>query len=186
MPTDKPPSGLEFATLGGGCFWCLEAVFDELDGVTDVVSGYTGGQVPDPEYRQVCSGETGHAEVVRLTFDPTRIDYRGILDVFFAIHDPTTPDRQGSDVGTQYRSAIYTHTPHQQAEAQALLAEFRKENTFGAPVVTELAPAGIFFPAEDYHQRYYFNNERQPYCQFVVAPKLAKFRKMFAAKRKPK
>jgi peptide-methionine (S)-S-oxide reductase len=185
MPPDAPPAGREFATLAGGCFWCLEAVFDELEGVTDVVSGYTGGHAPDPDYRQVCSGDSGHAEVVRLTFDPACIRYREILEVFFAIHDPTTPDRQGNDVGTQYRSAVYYHTPRQQAEAQALLGEFAAANTFGAPVVTELAPAGTFFPAEDYHQEYFRNNAHQPYCQFVVAPKLAKFRKLFAARRKP-
>ena len=185
MPPDTPPAGQEFATLAGGCFWCLEAVFSELEGVTDVLSGYTGGHAPDPDYRQVCSGETGHAEVVRLTFDPARIRYREILEVFFAIHDPTTLNRQGNDVGTQYRSAIYCHSPQQQAEARALLDEFAVANAFGAPVVTELAMAGRFFPAEDYHRRYYLNNERQPYCQFVVAPKLAKFRKMYAAKRKP-
>ena len=184
MPPEMPPAGQEFATLAGGCFWCLEAVFDELEGVTDVVSGYAGGHTPVPDYRQVCSGESGHAEVVRLTFDPARISYREILDVFFAIHDPTTLNRQGNDVGTQYRSAIFTHSPQQQAEARALLDEFAAANTFGAPVVTELAPAGKFYPAEGYHQEYFRNNAFQPYCQFVVAPKLAKFRKLFAAKRK--
>ncbi len=185
MPPDAPPAGQEFATLAGGCFWCLEAVFDELEGVTDVVSGYIGGHAPDPDYRQVCSGESGHAEAVRLTFDPARIGYREILEVFFAIHDPTTLNRQGNDIGTQYRSAIYTHSPRQQAEVQALLGEFAAANAFGAPVVTEVAPAGAFFPAEDYHQQYFRNNEHQPYCQFVVAPKLGKFRKLFAARRKP-
>jgi peptide-methionine (S)-S-oxide reductase len=184
MPPDTPPAGQEYATLAGGCFWCLEAVFDDLEGVTDVVSGYTGGHAPDPDYRQVCSGESGHAEVVRLTFDPARIGYREILEVFFAIHDPTTLNRQGNDVGSQYRSAIYAHSPRQQAEAQALLDELAAANAFGAPVVTELASAGKFFPAEDYHQEYFRNNAHQPYCQFVVAPKLAKFRKLFAAKRK--
>jgi len=184
MPPDVPPAGLEYATLAGGCFWCLEAVFDELEGVTDVVSGYTGGHAPDPDYRQVCSGDSGHAEVVRLTFDPARIGYREILEVFFAIHDPTTPNRQGNDVGTQYRSAIFTHSPGQEAAARDLLAEFAAAGTFEAPVVTELTPAGTFFPAEDYHQEYFRNNGRQPYCQFVVAPKLAKFRELFATKRK--
>jgi peptide-methionine (S)-S-oxide reductase len=186
MMPDTPPAGQEFATLAGGCFWCLEAVFDELEGVSDVVSGYAGGHAPDPDYRSVCSGETGHAEVVRLTFDPARIGYRDILEVFFAIHDPTTPNRQGNDVGTQYRSAIYFHSPQQQAAARALLEEFAADNTFGAPVVTELAPAGVFHPAEDTHQAYFSNNPYQLYCQFVVAPKLAKFRKQFAARRKVK
>lgn len=185
MLPETPPSGQEYATLAGGCFWCLEAVFDELEGVTDVVSGYAGGHAPDPDYRQVCSGESGHAEVVRLTFDPARIRYREILEVFFAIHDPTTLNCQGNDVGTQYRSAIYTHSPQQQAEAEALLAEFAGDDAFGAPVVTELAPAGKFYPAEDFHQEYFRHNAHQPYCQFVVAPKLAKFRQLFAARRKP-
>ncbi|MBI4988773.1 MAG: peptide-methionine (S)-S-oxide reductase MsrA [Rhodocyclales bacterium] len=186
MLPDTPSAGIEVATLAGGCFWCLEAVFDELEGVTDVVSGYTGGHTPEPDYRQVCSGDSGHAEVVQVRFDPARITYREILEVFFAIHDPTTPNCQGNDVGTQYRSAIYFHSPRQQAEAKALLGEFAAAKTFGAPVVTELAPAGMFHPAEDYHQQYFRNNAHQPYCQFVVAPKLAKFRQRFAAMRKPK
>ncbi len=186
MPPETPPAGQEFATLAGGCFWCLEAVFAELEGVTGVASGYAGGHAPDPDYRSVCSGETGHAEVVRLTFDPAVIGYRDILEVFFAIHDPTTPNRQGNDVGTQYRSAIYFHSPQQQAAARVLLDEFAARGTFGAPVVTELAPAGVFHPAEDYHQAYFSHNPQQPYCQYVVAPKLAKFRKLFAARRKVK
>ncbi|MBM3392530.1 MAG: peptide-methionine (S)-S-oxide reductase MsrA [Betaproteobacteria bacterium] len=186
MSPEKPAAGQEFATLAGGCFWCLEAVFAELEGVSAVVSGYAGGHAPDPDYRSVCSGETGHAEVVRLTFDPAVIGYRDILDVFFAIHDPTTPNRQGNDVGTQYRSAIYFHSPQQQAAARALLDEFAARNAFGAPVVTELAPAGVFDPAEDCHQDYFSHNPHQPYCQLVVAPKLAKFRKLFAARRKVK
>ncbi len=184
MPPESPPAGLEYATLAGGCFWCLEAVYDELEGVTEALSGYAGGHTPDPDYRSVCSGDSGHAEVVRLTFDPARIGFREILEVFFAIHDPTTPNRQGNDVGTQYRSAIFCHSPQQQAEAQALLDEFAAANAFGAPVVTELAPAGKFFPAEDCHQKYFRNNPHQAYCQFVVAPKLAKFRKLFAARRR--
>lgn len=184
MPPDTPPAGQEFATLAGGCFWCLEAVFDELEGVTDVVSGYAGGHTADPDYRQVCSGESGHAEVVRLTFDPARIAYREILEVFFAIHDPTTLNRQGNDVGTQYRSAIFYHSPRQRGEAEALLAEFAAAHAFGAPVVTELVPAGPFHPAEDYHQEYFRSNPHQPYCQFVVAPKLARFRKLFPHRRK--
>lgn len=184
MPSETPPAGLEFATLAGGCFWCLEAVFDELEGVTDVVSGYAGGHTADPDYRQVCSGESGHAEVVRLTFDPARIAYREILEVFFAIHDPTTLNRQGNDVGTQYRSAIFYHSPRQRSEAEALLAEFAAANTFGTPVVTELVPTVPFHPAEDYHQDYFRSNPYQPYCQFVVAPKLARFRKLFPHRRK--
>lgn len=180
----KPPEGREFATLAGGCFWCLEAVFDELEGVDDVVSGYTGGHLPDPGYGRVCDGDTGHAEVVRLVFDPAAITYREILEVFFAIHDPTTKNRQGNDVGTQYRSAIFFHTPGQKEVAEALMRELGAERVFGAPIVTELASAATFYPAEDYHQEYFRNNARQPYCQFVVAPKLAKFREKFAARRK--
>ncbi len=183
MPPETPP-GFEQATLGGGCFWCLEAVFDELEGVVDVVSGYAGGATPDPDYRSVCSGSTGHAEVVRLTFDPARIGYRQILEVFFAIHDPTTRDRQGNDVGSQYRSVIFHHSDVQQAAARALLEEFAASNAFGAPPVTELAPAGEFFPAEDFHRDYFRNNPGQPYCRLVVAPKLAKFRQQFAARRR--
>lgn len=184
MPTDKPASGCEVATLGGGCFWCLEAVFDELAGVESVVSGYTGGHAANPDYQQVCSGDSGHAEVVQVTFDPARISFRELLDVFFAIHDPTTLNRQGNDVGTQYRSAIYYHSPQQKAVASALLDAFAAANPFGAPVVTTLTPAEKFYPAEAYHQKYFSNNARQPYCQFVVAPKLIKFRQLFAAKRK--
>jgi len=186
MLPETPSAGSEIATLAGGCFWCLEAVFDELEGVTGVVSGYADGHTPDPDYRQVCSGESGHAEVVQVRFDPARIGYREILEVFFTIHDPTTLNRQGNDVGTQYRSAIYFHSPQQQAEAAALLDEFATANAFGASVVTALSPAGTFYPAEDYHQRYYRNNAHQSYCQFVVAPKLAKFHQLFAAKRKVK
>ncbi len=186
MTPDTPSAGRELATLGGGCFWCLEAVFEELAGVESVVSGYTGGHVAHPDYAQVCSGNSGHAEVVQVSFDPAQITYRELLEVFFTIHDPTTLNRQGNDVGTQYRSAIYFHSPQQQAEAQALLSELAAENTFAAPMVTTLSPAATFYPAEDHHQRYFRNNERQPYCQFVVAPKLVKFRQRFAAKRKVK
>ena len=186
MPPDASSPGREIATLAGGCFWCLEAVFDELTGVDSVVSGYTGGHAPNPDYSQVCAGDSGHAEVVQVRFDPARITYRQILEVFFAIHDPTTLNRQGNDVGTQYRSAIYFHSPQQQAEAAILLKEFASNNAFGAPLVTTLTPAETFFPAEDYHQQYFRNNARQPYCQFVVAPKLVKFRQLFAAKRKVK
>lgn len=181
---DEPSEACEFATLAGGCFWCLEAVFDELEGVAEVVSGYTGGHVAEPAYRDVCAGATGHAEAVRLSFDPGAISYRELLEVFFAIHDPTTKDRQGNDVGSQYRSAIYYHSPQQKAEAEALMGELAAQRVFAVPIVTELAPAGIFYPAEDYHQEYFRNNAYQPYCQYVVAPKLAKFREKFAARRK--
>ncbi|MBS3916655.1 MAG: peptide-methionine (S)-S-oxide reductase MsrA [Sulfuritalea sp.] len=186
MPTDTPGSGCEVATLGGGCFWCLEAVFDELAGVASVVSGYTGGHTANPDYHQVCSGDSGHVEVVQVSYDPARISYREILDVFFAIHDPTTLNRQGNDTGTQYRSAIYYHSQQQKAVAAALLDTFASTSPFGAPVVTTLTAAETFYPAEAYHQKYFTNNARQPYCQFVVSPKLVKFRQLFAAKRKVK
>lgn len=184
MATDPPADEFERATLAGGCFWCLEAVFEEVAGVTRVVSGYAGGATPNPDYQSVCSGRTGHAEVAQLTFAPAQISYREILEIFFAIHDPTTLNRQGNDVGTQYRSAIYHHSPQQRAQAQALLDEFSASNAFGAPVVTELKPIETFFPAESDHQSYYRHHSEQPYCQFVVAPKLAKFRQRFAARRK--
>ena len=180
MTTDVPPAGKEIATLGGGCFWCLEAVFDGLQGVESVESGYTAGKVVNPTYEQVCNGNTGHAEVVRVTFDPDTISFRELLEVFFAIHDPTTLNRQGNDVGTQYRSAIYYHTPAQKADAEALIADLKRDKTFSGPIVTEIAPAATFYVAEGYHQRYFENNPAQPYCQFVVAPKVAKFRKKFA------
>jgi peptide-methionine (S)-S-oxide reductase len=172
----------EVATLAGGCFWCLEAVYDELKGVTDVVSGYAGGQVPNPTYQQVCSGRTGHAEVVQVTFDPGVITYGDLLDVFFTIHDPTTLNRQGADVGTQYRSAIYYHSPEQKATAEQKIAEAGR--TWDKPIVTELTPAPTFYPAEDYHQEYYANNPYQGYCVAVVAPKVAKARKAFFNKLK--
>ncbi len=178
----QPPAGKEIATLGGGCFWCLEAVFDGLQGVESVESGYTGGKVENPTYEQVCNGDTGHAEVVRVTFDPGKISFREILEVFFAIHDPTTLNFQGNDAGTQYRSAIYFHSPGQQAAAGQLIAELTAEKAFGGPIVTEVTPAQTFYVAESYHQEYFANNSRQPYCQSVVAPKVAKFRKKFAAK----
>jgi peptide-methionine (S)-S-oxide reductase len=170
----------EVATLAGGCFWCLEAVFDEMQGVESVVSGYMGGNTADPSYEQVCSGTTGHAEVVQITFDPARLSYRDLLRVFFAIHDPTTLNRQGNDVGTQYRSAIFHHTPEQKAAAHKTIAELTEEGVFRAPIVTEVEEAGTFYPAEDYHQEYYAHNPYQPYCQVVVEPKLAKFRRQFS------
>ena len=174
----------EVATLGGGCFWCLEAVFDGLQGVESVESGYTGGKTPNPTYQQVCDGNTGHAEVVRVTFDPRTISFREILEVFFAIHDPTTLSRQGNDAGTQYRSAIFYHTPEQKSAAEQLIAALTAEKAFGDLIVTEVAPAQTFYVAEGYHQEYFANNSHQPYCQYVVAPKVAKFRKHFAAKAK--
>lgn len=170
----------ETATLGGGCFWCLEAVYQELKGMQQVESGYTGGHVPNPTYEQVCDGTTGHAEVVRLSFDPDVISYREILEVFFTIHDPTTMNRQGNDVGTQYRSAIYTHSPQQQETARQVIAEMA--NVWDAPIVTEVSPAGAYYKAEDYHQNYFKQHPLQGYCAFVVAPKVAKFRKIFAEK----
>lgn len=175
----------ELATLGGGCFWCVEAVFDELRGVEDVVSGYSGGGLPDPTYEQVCSGTTGHAEVVRVTFDPAVVSYREILEVFFTVHDPTTLNRQGADVGTQYRSVIFFHSPEQREIATEVISQVQAEEWWGhARVVTELAPAEEFFPAEDYHQEYFARNPGQGYCQAVVAPKVGKFRKKFFEKLK--
>jgi peptide-methionine (S)-S-oxide reductase len=169
----------EVATLGGGCFWCLEAVFDDLKGVEDVVSGYSGGQVRNPSYRQVCDGNTGHAEVVQVTFDPAVVSFKEILEVFFTIHDPTTLNRQGADVGTQYRSAIFYHTPEQQATAGQVIDELNTARIWSKPIVTEVTPLEVFYPAEDYHQEYFERNGGQPYCQFVIAPKVAKFRKQY-------
>ena len=172
----------ETATLGGGCFWCLDAAFRQLRGVTRVESGYAGGYVKNPSYYQVCGGETGHAEVVRVTFDPRELSYRDLLTVFFTIHDPTTLNRQGGDVGPQYRSVIFYHSPEQQAEAERLIAELEAQHLWDDPVVTELVPAEEFYPAESYHQDYYAKNPRQGYCQAVVAPKVAKVRKAFFSK----
>ncbi len=170
---------LEVATLGGGCFWCLEAVYDELQGVEKVVSGYAGGHVDNPTYKAVCSGSTGHAEVVQVTFDSAEVGYDDILRIFFTVHDPTTLNRQGNDVGTQYRSAIFTHSEAQEATARAVMAEMADLNIWSNPIVTQIEPLETFYSAEDYHQDYYKNNPYQPYCQFVVAPKVAKFRKQF-------
>jgi peptide-methionine (S)-S-oxide reductase len=175
---------LEMATLGGGCFWCIEAVFQQLQGVEQVVSGYAGGDMEDPDYEAVCEGETGHAEVVQVTFDPEVLPYRQVLEVFFTVHDPTTLDRQGGDVGSQYRSIILTHSPQQETEARAILAELEAERVFDSPMVTQVEPAGTFYPAEDYHQDYYRSNPSQGYCQAVIRPKLAKFRKAWAQKLK--
>jgi peptide-methionine (S)-S-oxide reductase len=167
----------ELATLGGGCFWCLEAVFEQVRGVESVVSGYAGGHVENPTYEQVCGKQTGHAEVVQVTFDPDVIPYRDVLGIFFATHDPTTRDRQGNDVGPQYRSAIFTHSDDQRRVAEEVIGELK--TVFDAPIVTEVAPAGRFYPGEQYHQGYFRSNPTQPYCTFVVAPKVAKFRKQF-------
>ena len=169
----------EIATLAGGCFWCLEGVYAEARGVSKVVSGYMGGQVENPTYEAVCSGRTGHAEVVQLTFDPAVIPFRDILDVFFAIHDPTTLNRQGNDTGTQYRSAIFYHSEEQHRTAREAIAEAAAD--FDAPIVTEVTEAVKFYPAEDYHQNYYANHSFQPYCMFVVSPKVKKFRSKFGA-----
>ena len=174
----------EVATLAGGCFWCLEAVFDDLRGVEVVESGYAGGHVPNPTYQQVCSGATGHAEVVQITFDTTVVSFREILEVFFAIHDPTTLNRQGADIGTQYRSAIFYHSPEQKEIAEKLIAELNAENIWDAPVVTEVVPFKEFYVAEDYHQEYFAQNPSQPYCRAIVAPKVAKFRQKFLEKLK--
>jgi peptide-methionine (S)-S-oxide reductase len=170
----------ERATLGGGCFWCLEAVYELVRGVTGVKSGYAGGSTPNPTYEQVCSGATGHAEVVQVTFDPASISYREILEIFFAIHDPTTRDRQGADVGTQYRSAIFTHSPEQAEVARNLVAELDAQGLWDGPIVTQVAPLDRFYPAERYHDEYYRRNPNQGYCRIVIGPKLAKFRKSFA------
>lgn len=166
--------------LAGGCFWCLEAVFDQVRGVTDVVSGYSGGKRPQPTYEQVCSGATGHAEVVQITFDPAVIPFTDLLHIFFTIHDPTTLNRQGADVGTQYRSAIFYMTESQKAEAEKVIAELTAEKLFFNPIVTQVVPLEAFYPAEDYHQEYFARNPNQGYCQFVVAPKVAKFKQKYA------
>jgi peptide-methionine (S)-S-oxide reductase len=175
---------LQTVVLGGGCFWCLEAVFDRMEGVTSVESGYMGGHVDNPTYRQVCNGDTGHVEVVRVTFDPSKVNFREILDVFFSIHDPTTLNRQGNDMGTQYRSVIFYSTEEQYREAKNVIDELNAAKHWPNPIVTSLEPAGKFFIAEDYHQEYFVNNGNQPYCQLVVAPKVKKFEQKFAKKMK--
>lgn len=174
----------EIATLAGGCFWCLEAAFQQLKGVEAVVSGYMGGQVDRPSYEAVCSGRTGHAEVVQIRFDPAVIGYEALLEVFFAIHDPTTPDRQGNDVGSQYRSAIFWHTAEQKAAAEAMVARLTAEGAYADPIVTEITAATTFWPAEDYHQDYFAKHPNQGYCQAVVAPKVVKVRAKFAERLK--
>jgi peptide-methionine (S)-S-oxide reductase len=172
-------TNLQTATLAGGCFWCLEAVFDEVKGVEGVESGYAGGKVDNPSYREVCNGTTGHAEVVQVHFDPNIVSYRDLLNVFFAIHDPTTMNRQGNDIGTQYRSAIFYHDDEQKMTAEELIKSLNAQKIWDKPIVTEVAPFDKFYMAEDYHQEYFARNPYQPYCMAVVAPKVSKFRKHF-------
>ncbi len=179
------PAGSAVATLGGGCFWCLEAVYDELKGVISVESGYMAGKNPNPTYEQVCSGNSGHAEVVQVTFDPAVVSFKEILEVFFVIHDPTTLNRQGNDAGTQYRSAVFYHSPEQKAETEQVIANLSGAKLWRDPVVTEVTAASVFYVAEDYHQEYFARNPGAGYCAFVVAPKVAKFRKQFLGKLKP-
>ena len=180
----NPQMAEEIATLGGGCFWCLEAVFDDLQGVLSVESGYAGGKNPNPTYKQVCSGTTNHAEVVRVRFDPAVLSYHDLLEIFFTIHDPTTLNRQGNDVGTQYRSVVFYHSPEQKETAEQVIRELTKTGIWDGAIVTQVVPATDFYVAEDYHQEYFQNNASQPYCQFVVAPKVQKFRSKFAGRRK--
>ena len=183
--THTADNGTDIATLGGGCFWCIEAVFEHVRGVTSVESGYMGGKHPDPSYEAVCTGVTGHAEVVQVTFDPTVIAYREVLEIFFAIHDPTTLNRQGNDAGTQYRSVIFYHSPEQAATAKDVMATLTADEVFASPIVTEVSPAQPFYAAEAYHQEYFMRNPTQPYCAYLIAPKLAKFRQQFTSKLKP-
>ena len=173
-------NNVETATLAAGCFWCVEAVFDDLKGVEDVVSGYAGGHTENPTYRQVCNGDTGHAEVAQIRFDPSVISFKDILRVFFSVHDPTTLNRQGNDIGTQYRSAIFYHNDEQKRDAEEVIKEITDEGVYDDPIVTEVVPLEKFWPAEDYHQEYFANNPNQPYCQAVVSPKVRKFRQKFA------
>jgi peptide-methionine (S)-S-oxide reductase len=179
-PTATPATATQQATFAGGCFWCIEAAFNQLQGVLQAESGYANGDHPNPTYDDICQGDTGHAEVVQVTFDPAVVSYRQLLEVFFALHDPTTLNRQGNDVGTQYRSGIYTHNAEQAHEARELLEELATAKVFSQPVVTEVAPLRNYHPAEGYHQGYALQNPGQGYCAYVVAPKLAKFRRTFA------
>lgn len=174
----------EVATLGGGCFWCTEAVFDDLRGVDRVVSGYMGGQLPNPSYEQVCSGRTGHAEVIQVTFDPDEVSFREILEVFFTTHDPTTLNRQGADAGTQYRSVVFYHDDQQRRVADEVIRDITERRLYDNPVVTEVSAAAEFYPAESYHQDYYARNPNQGYCQVVIAPKVSKFRKEYLSRLK--
>ena len=179
-----PPPGKEITTLGAGCFWCIEAAFDQLKGVESVESGYMGGKHPNPSYEDICTGVTGHAEVVQITFDPSVISFRDILQVFFSLHDPTTLNRQGNDVGTQYRSVIFNHSREQEDTAKEVIATLTAEKLFDTPIVTEVSPAQPFYMGEDYHQEYFVRNQLQPYCSYLIGPKIAKFRKQFEAKLK--
>jgi peptide-methionine (S)-S-oxide reductase len=180
-PSEVKTGSSETATLAGGCFWCTEAVFSELKGVEKVESGYSGGDVPSPTYEQVCDGDTGHAEVVNVTFNPDVITYRQLLEIFFTVHDPTTPDRQGADVGTQYRSAIFYHDQRQKEVAEEVIREVDASKIWDGPIVTELSPLVAFYKAENYHQEYFIRNPRQGYCTIVIAPKVLKFRKKYSA-----
>lgn len=180
----SPSTGSELATLGGGCFWCLEAVFDQVRGVESVESGYMGGGRPNPTYEAVCSGTTGYAEIIQIRFDPRVISFGEILEIFFGTHDPTTLNRQGNDTGTQYRSAIFYHSPEQEATAKEVIEQLTKDKIFNAPIVTEVVPASTFYIAEHYHQEYYVRNPSQPYCAYLISPKIAKFRQQFAHKLK--
>jgi peptide-methionine (S)-S-oxide reductase len=179
----EPSDQLEVATLGGGCFWCLEPIFDDLRGIVSVESGYAGGHRPNPTYEQVCTGTTGHAEVVRVTFNPREVSYEELLRIFFSFHDPTTLNRQGADVGTQYRSVIFYHSPEQMKTAEEVIRSLQDEGVWKG-IVTQVVPADTFYQAEDYHQEYFANNARQPYCNVVIAPKVAKFRKQYAERLK--
>jgi len=172
-------AGTEVATLAGGCFWCLEAIFREVDGVEEAVSGYTGGATVNPSYQEVCSNTTGHAEAVQVTFNPSKISYREILQIFFSVHDPTTLNRQGEDVGTQYRSAIFYHNDRQRAIAEALVRELNEAHLWDKPIVTQVVPLGKFYVAEDYHREYFSRHPEQSYCQAVISPKISKFRKQW-------
>jgi len=182
----KSASNLETITLGGGCYWCVEAVYENLDGVKSVVSGFSGGKVANPTYEDVCTGTTGHAEVVQVTYDKTKTDINEIFQVFFTVHDPTTLNRQGADVGTQYRSVIFYKTEEQKKAAQSIIAELNKAKVYNSPIVTKVEPFKIFYKAEDYHQNYYANNKNQPYCKMVIQPKIEKFEKVFKDKLKKK
>ncbi len=182
--TTNPAQGEEVATLAGGCFWCLEAIYDDLRGVKDVVSGYAGGLRPNPSYEEVCTGATGHAEVVQITFDPQVVSYRELLEVFFTIHDPTTLNRQGADVGTQYRSAIFVHSLVQQTIAEQVIRDLEAEGIWPRKIVTEVTPFTAFYPAEAYHQEYFARHPEQGYCQIIIAPKVAKFRQKYLSRLK--
>jgi peptide-methionine (S)-S-oxide reductase len=182
MATNEGSGRRETATLAGGCFWCIEAVFERLEGVERVVSGYTGGRVPNPSYELVCTGQTGHAEAVQITFDPTVLPYRELLEIFFAFHDPTTLNRQGDDIGTQYRSAIFYHTPEQERTAREVIAQLERDHTWEDPIVTEITPLDRFYSAEEYHQQYFQRNPTRMYCQAVVAPKVAKLRREYVGR----